>query len=44
MTGFKQWQIRPGATVIEGSTAAQGAYLPGRQIQKFILDWQKNVF
>lgn len=44
MTGFRQWQIRPGATVIEGRAAAQEAYLPGRQIQKFILDWQKNMF
>ena len=36
MTGITQWQIRPGATLIEGRAAAQGAGLPGGQMQKFV--------
>ena len=36
MAYFKQWQIRPGTTVIEGRAASQGQ-LHGGQIQKFIL-------
>jgi hypothetical protein len=37
MTGFKQWQIRPGATVFEGVVARQGVWRGG-QTQKYILD------
>ncbi len=29
MTSLKQWQIRPGAPIIEGVIAPQGPYLPG---------------
>ncbi|MGL6159782.1 RHS repeat-associated core domain-containing protein [Microbulbifer sp.] len=38
MEGLKQWQIRPGATIIEGRAAAQGPNYPGGQIQKYILN------
>ncbi|MEN4013096.1 MAG: hypothetical protein ROW48_13755 [Bellilinea sp.] len=38
MTRFRQWQIRPGTTIIEGRVAAQGQFLPGGQFQKFILN------
>lgn len=37
MTYFQQWQIRPGATFIEGRAAPQGLGYSGGQIQKFIL-------
>lgn len=37
MTGFKQWQIRPGATVLEGATSPQGVWRGG-QTQKYIFD------
>ncbi|MEJ5315164.1 MAG: hypothetical protein WHS45_12380 [Anaerolinea sp.] len=37
MTRFRQWQIRPGTTIIEGRAAPQGQFLPGGQIQKFVL-------
>ena len=43
MSGFRQFQIRPGATILEGRAAAQGANLPGSQIQKFILDWRSDL-
>ncbi len=43
MLGFRQFQIRPGATVIEGRAAAQGPYLPGGQLQRFILDWRSDL-
>ena len=43
MSGFRQFQIRPGSTILEGPAAAQGIYLPGGQIQKFILDWRKDL-
>jgi len=36
MTSFTQWQIREGSMLIEGRAAAQGAGLPGGQIQKFV--------
>lgn len=36
MTEFRQWQIRPGTTIIEGRAASQGRLADG-QIQKFIL-------
>ena len=29
--------------IIEGTTAAQGPYLPGGQMQKFVLDWRKDL-
>lgn len=38
MTGFQQWQIRPGATIIEGNAAGQGLGLAGGAKQKFILN------
>lgn len=43
MTGFKQFQVRPGATILEGTAAPQGPFLPGGQTQKFILDWRTNL-
>ena len=43
MSGFKQFQVRPGTTILEGSAAPQGPYLPGGQTQKFILDWRNNL-
>jgi large repetitive protein len=43
MSGFRQFQIRPGATIIEGRAAAQGPYLTGSQMQKFILDWRSEL-
>lgn len=36
MTHFRQWRIRPGTRVIEGSTAPQRGF-PGGQKQKFVL-------
>jgi len=36
MTRFTQWQIRPGAILVEGRASAQGIGLPGGQIQKFV--------
>jgi len=43
MTGFKQFQIRPGATVLEGPAAPQGPYLLGGQTQKYVHDWRLNL-
>ena len=43
MAGFTQYQIRPGATFLEGTAAPQGPYLPGGQLQKFILDWRNDL-
>jgi RHS repeat-associated protein len=43
MSGFRQFQIRPEATIVEGRAAAQGPYLPGGQKQKFILDWNSDL-
>jgi len=36
MTNFTQWQVRPGATLLEGGASPQGVGLPGGQIQKFV--------
>jgi hypothetical protein len=43
MSGFKQFQIRPGATILEGRAASQGPYLPGGQNQKFIINWREDL-
>jgi hypothetical protein len=43
MSGFKQFQVRPSATILEGAAAPQGPFLPGGQTQKFILDWRTNL-
>jgi hypothetical protein len=43
MYGFRQFQVRPGATILEGPAASQGAFLPGGQTQKFILDWRSDL-
>ena len=43
MAGFKQFQIKPGAIVIEGRASAQGPYLEGGKLQKFILDWKGDL-
>jgi RHS repeat-associated protein len=43
MSGFRQFQIQPGATIFEGRATAQGAYLPGGQFQIFIWDWRNNL-
>lgn len=43
MSGFRQFQVRPGATILEGPAATQGALLPGGQTQKFILDWRADL-
>lgn len=42
MTGFKQWQIRPGATVFEGAASRQGVW-QGGQTQKYIFDPLKDL-
>jgi len=36
MSGVAQWQIRPGATMLEGVASSQGAGLSGGMMQKFI--------
>jgi hypothetical protein len=36
MINFTQWQVRPGATLLEGVASPQGVGLPGGQIQKFV--------
>ncbi|WKJ90897.1 RHS repeat-associated core domain-containing protein [Methylomonas montana] len=36
MTKLTQFQIKPGATLLEGVAAPQGVGLPGGQIQKFV--------
>jgi len=43
MIGFRQWQIRPGATIIESRIASQGPYLPGGGIQKYVVKWWENL-
>lgn len=43
MSGFQQFQIRPGATFLEGRAAAQGLYLRGGQMQRFLLDWRSDL-
>lgn len=43
MSGFKQFHIEPGATIIEGVASPQGMYLPGGQSQMFILDWRNSL-
>lgn len=43
MTGFRQYQVRPGATIIEGRASPQGPYLTGGQVQKYIYDWINNL-
>lgn len=43
MSGFRQFGIKPGTTVIEGRAAAQGSYLRGGQTQKFILNWREAL-
>jgi len=43
MSGFRQFQIRPGTVILEGRTSAQGPYLPGGQVQYFILDWRSGL-
>lgn len=42
MSGFRQWQIRPGATVFEGSAAPKG-YWQGGQTQKYIFDPARDL-
>jgi RHS repeat-associated protein len=44
MSGFRQFQVRPGTTILEGPASAQGPYLPGGQTQKFVLDWKNDLF
>jgi hypothetical protein len=43
MRYLKQWRVRPGAFLIEGPAAGQGAGLPGGKIQKFVLDPFKDL-
>ena len=43
MSGLAQWQIRPGATIIEGQAASQGLGLEGGQLQKFMLNPGKDL-
>jgi RHS repeat-associated protein len=38
MTSIRQWQIRPGATYLEGAAARQGLYYPGGQTQMYVLN------
>jgi hypothetical protein len=37
-TYVKQWQIRPGAQIIEGRVAPQGIGYPGGGMQTYVLD------
>lgn len=43
MSGFKQFQIRPGTTILEGRASSQGPYLPGGQVQKTIINWHEDL-
>ena len=43
MTGFMQFQIRPGILYLEGRAASQGPYLMGGQIQKHIFNWREDL-
>ena len=43
MSGFRQFQIRSGSTILEGPASRQGPYLPGGQTQKFVYDWRTNL-
>lgn len=43
MAGFRQFQIRPNATVLEGPAFAQGPYLPGGQLQKYVHNWLDDL-
>jgi hypothetical protein len=43
MIGFRQFRIRPGTPIIDGRAAGQGPYLPGGQMQRFILDWRSGL-
>lgn len=43
MQGFRQFQIRPGITLLEGRAAPQSDYLIGGQMQKFVLDWRSSL-
>lgn len=43
MSGFTQWQIRPGTTILEGRAASQGVGLEGGQLQKFILNPRQDL-
>ena len=38
MIFLKQYQIRPGAMFLKGRASSQGPYLPGGQIQKYIIN------
>jgi hypothetical protein len=44
MTDIAQWQIRPGATIIEGRAAPQGFWLEGGRWQKFVLNSIDDLF
>jgi hypothetical protein len=43
MSEFRQFQVRAGTPIIQGRAAAQGPYLPGGQMQKFILEWKGGL-
>jgi hypothetical protein len=43
MSGFVQYQIKPGTVLIEGRVASQGPFLNGGQIQKFIINWKEGL-
>ena len=38
MTYMKQFQIRPGITILEGRASSMGVGVEGGQIQKYILN------
>jgi RHS repeat-associated protein len=43
MSSLAQWQIRPGAIILEGEAALQGIGLEGGQWQKFVLNPQQDL-
>jgi len=43
MTGLRQFQIRPGATVISGRATSQGVGFEGGQIQRYIFDPSRDL-
>lgn len=43
MTYLQQWRIRPGAAFFEGRASSQGAGYPGGQIQKYVLNPDKDL-
>ena len=43
MTYFQQWRIRPGSIFLEGRASAQGIGYPGGQVQKYVMNPEKDL-